>query len=126
MEIDGRDSAKCRKSKLEDIDDIIEFVLNDNKTKTIIVSSPTFIKRSQNMGRKKRRCNSHFLCFRVRERDFSLGFWAIRPLEFFGTRRKVALHREAYAWAPILRSFNKRREVEVLSYLSFTLCLSVL
>ena len=33
MEMDGRDSAKCRKSKLGDIDDIIEFVLNDNKTK---------------------------------------------------------------------------------------------
>ena len=33
MEIDDRDSAKCRKSKLGDIDDIIEFVLNDNKTK---------------------------------------------------------------------------------------------
>ena len=33
MEMDGRDSAKCRKSKLGDIDDIIEFVLNDNGTK---------------------------------------------------------------------------------------------
>ena len=33
MEMDGRDSAKCRKSKLGDIDGIIEFVLNDNKTK---------------------------------------------------------------------------------------------
>ena len=33
MEMDGRDSAKCRKSKLGDIDVIIEFVLNDNKTK---------------------------------------------------------------------------------------------
>ena len=37
MEMDGRDSAKCRKSKLGDIDGIMEFVLNDNKTKTIIV-----------------------------------------------------------------------------------------
>ena len=51
--MDGRDSAKCRKSKVGDIDDIIEFVLNDNKTKTVIVSSPTFIKRSQNVGRRK-------------------------------------------------------------------------
>ena len=33
MEMDGRDSAKCQKSKLGDIDGIIEFVLNDNKTK---------------------------------------------------------------------------------------------
>ena len=28
-------------------------------------------------------------------------------------------------WAPILRSFDKLREVGVSSYLSFTLCLSV-
>ena len=33
MEIDGRDSANCRKSKLGDIDDIIEFVLNEEKDK---------------------------------------------------------------------------------------------
>ena len=33
MEADGRDSAKCKKSKLRDIDGIIEIVLNDNKTK---------------------------------------------------------------------------------------------
>ena len=33
MEMECRDSAKCQKSKLGDIDDIIEFVLNDNKTK---------------------------------------------------------------------------------------------
>ena len=61
--MDGRDSAKCRKSKLGDIDDIIEFVLNDNKTKTVIVSSPTFIKRSQNVGRRGRGCSSHFFVF---------------------------------------------------------------
>ena len=61
----------------------------------------------------------------MRERDFSLGLRAIRPSEFFGARRKVALRGEAYEWAPDLRSFNKLREVGVLSYLSFTLCLSV-
>ena len=72
MEIDGRDSAKCRKSKLGDMDDIIDFVVNDNKTKTIIVSSPTFIKRSQNVGRKKRRCSSHFFCVLVRQYQASL------------------------------------------------------
>ena len=37
--------------------------------------------------------------------------WAIRPSEFVGTRRKVALRIEAYAWAPVLRSFDKLREV---------------
>ena len=65
------------------------------------------------------------VCFwSERERDFSLGFWAIRSSEFVGTRRKVALRNEAYAWAPVLRSFDKLREVRVLSYLSFTLDLS--
>ena len=32
IEMDDRDSVKCRKSKLEDIDGITEFVLNDNRT----------------------------------------------------------------------------------------------
>ena len=57
--------------------------------------------------------------------SFSLGFWAIRPSKFFGARRKVTLRDEAYESAPILRSFDKLREVGVSSYLSFTLCLSV-
>ena len=52
-----------KKFKLSEIDGIIEFVLNDNKTKTVIVSSPTFIKRSQNLGRRKRRCSNHFFVF---------------------------------------------------------------
>ena len=32
MEMDGRDSAKCQKSKLRDMIDIIE-MFNDNRTK---------------------------------------------------------------------------------------------
>ena len=36
------------------------------------------------------------------------------------------LRGEAYAWTPILGVFNKLREVGVLSYLGFTLYLSVL
>ena len=68
----------------------------------------------------------HIFGFSLRERDFSLNFWAIRPSEFVGTRRKVVLREEAYAQTPILRSFVKLREVGVLSYLSFTLYLSVL
>ena len=47
MEMDGRDGAKCQKSKLGDIYGIIEIVLNDNKTKLCIVSSPTIEIRSQ-------------------------------------------------------------------------------
>ena len=41
MKMNDRDSAKCRKSWLGDIDDIIGFVLNENKTRLCIVSSPS-------------------------------------------------------------------------------------
>ena len=64
--------------------------------------------------------------FLERESHFSLDYRAIGPSEFFGVRRKTVLHGEAYAWTPVLRSFDKFREVGVLSYLSFTLYLSVL
>ena len=63
--------------------------------------------------------------FSEKECNFSLSFRAIQPSEFFGTRSKAALRSEAYVWAPVLRSFDKLREVGVSSYLSFTLCLSV-
>ena len=53
MEIDGRESAKCQKSKFGDIDGIIEIVLNDNKTKLCIVSSSSFKKPRENVGKKK-------------------------------------------------------------------------
>ena len=33
----------------------------------------------------------------------------------------MILRGEAYAWTPVLRSFDKLREVGVLSYLSYTL-----
>ena len=65
------------------------------------------------------------LCVSERVRDFSLDFWLIRPSKFFGARRKTVLRGEGNAWAPVLRSFDKLCEVGVLSYLSFTLCLSV-
>ena len=61
-----------------------------------------------------------------RERDFSLNFRQIRPLAVFGTRREAALREEGFAWVPDLRSLDKLYEVGVLSYLSFTLYLSVL
>ena len=53
--------------------------------------------------------------FRERKTSFFLYFWEIRPLEFVGTRRKVALRIETYAWAPVLKSFDKLREVRVSS-----------
>ena len=72
MEIDGRDSAKCRKSKLGDIDDIIEFVLNEKKkTKLrIVLSSPNKkIPKWAEGGGLDSRCR--FLIF-FRERATSL------------------------------------------------------
>ena len=66
------------------------------------------------------------LVFRERVFDFSLTFRQIRPSEVFGSRRKTALHEEAYAWVPDLRSFNKLCEVGVSPYMGFTLCLSTL
>ena len=67
-----------------------------------------------------------FVFFRVSECHFSLGLRAIRPSKSFRPRRKAALRREAYAWTPVLGSFVKLREVGDLSYLGFTLSLSVL
>ena len=68
------------------------------------------------MGKRGGGCSSHFFCFSERVSSFSLDLRAIRPSEFFGVRRKVVLRGEAYAWAPVLGSFNKLREVGVLSY----------
>ena len=54
MESDGREGAKCQKSKFRDIDDIIEIVLNDNKTKLCIVSSSSNGKgQEKTWGKKK-------------------------------------------------------------------------
>ena len=60
-------------------------------------------------------------CFSEKVSSFSLDFWAIRPSKFFEARRKVVLRGEVYEWAPVLRSFDKLREVGDLSYLGFTL-----
>ena len=64
--------------------------------------------------------------FRERMCAFSLDLRVIRPSEFVGTRRKVALRGEAYAWALVLRVFDKLSEVGDLSYLGFTLYLSII
>ena len=65
------------------------------------------------------------LSFSERESHFSLKYRAIRPSKVFGARRKVVLCGEAYAWAPVLGSFVKLREVGVSPYLGFILYLSV-
>ena len=53
--------------------------------------------------------------------NFSLRSRPIGPSNFFGLRRKVALRCEDYAWAPILGSLDKLREVGVLSHLLYPL-----
>ena len=66
------------------------------------------------------RCSSlGIFYFFWRESHFSLYYWAIGLQEFFGARRKVVLLGEAYAWAPVLRSFDKLHEVGDLSYLVY-------
>ena len=77
MEMNDRDGAKCKKSRLGDIDDIIEFVLNDNKTKLCIVSSPTIEIRSQKRERTRIDAVANFLGFSERVSHFSLDFWLI-------------------------------------------------
>ena len=67
-----------------------------------------------------------FLSYSERESLFSLEIRAIRPSAIFGTRRKVALRGEGFAWVPDLESFLKIREVGVSPYLRFTLCLRTL
>ena len=52
--------------------------------------------------------------------NFSLRSQPIGLSDFFGPRRKVALRDEDYTWAPILGSFDKLREVGVLSYLGYS------
>ena len=50
----------------------------------------------------------------------------IGPQVFVRTEGKVDLRNESYEWTPKSWSFDKLREVGVLSYLKVTLCLSVL
>ena len=82
----------------------LEF-LNDNKTMQWL--------RGINRG-------CWILRFRERMTSFSIDSRLIRSSEFFGTRRKVALRIEAYAWAPILGFFDKLHDVGVSSCLSYS------
>ena len=62
--------------------------------------------------------------FREKVSDFSLDLRQIRPSAVFGTRRRIALRGEGFAWVPDLESFLKLQEVGVSPYLGFTLYLS--
>ena len=78
------------------------------------------------MKSKRGDAEGHGWCVFLERGNFSLESWEIRPSAVIWTRREVALRGEAYAWVPDLRSFDKLREVGDLSYLGFTLYLSVL
>ena len=96
-----------------------------DKTLNNVVSHNS--KRQKNMNWSSSSCkNGENGCFRERMTFFSLEFREIRSSEFVGIRSKAALRGEAYAWTPVLGSFVKLREVGDLSYLGFTLYLSVL
>ena len=47
--------------------------------------------------------------FRERKCNSSLEFSAFGLSDRFGPRRKVVLRGEGYAWAPVLRSFEKSK-----------------
>ena len=68
--------------------------------------------------------NCRELGFDILERErvcvFSLRSWAIGPSDFFESRSKAVLRSEGNTWAPSLRSFDKIREVGVLSYLFYS------
>ena len=96
MEIDGRDCAKCKKSKLRDMIGIIE-MFNDNRTKVQIVSSPTY-EKAKRKCEGGRRCSSlSFLFSRERKSSFSLDSRAIGSSDSFEARRKVVLRGEGNA-----------------------------
>ena len=61
-----------------------------------------------------------FDIFRERRYHFSLKSWVIQPSDSFELRKKVVLRGEGYSWIPILRSFDKLREVGVSSYLFYS------
>ena len=89
------------------------------KTKVQIVVF-FLLKKRPKCGKMRRTCRRlDILGLREREREsnFSLKYHAIRPSVVFGTRRRVALRREGFAWVPDLGSFLKLREVGVSPYL---------
>ena len=100
--------------------------LNDNRTKVQIVPSPTTKKGKRKREERRRYRELENGVFRERVSHFSLDFREIRPSEFVRTRRKAALRIETYVWAAVLGVFDKLRELGNLSYLGFTLYLSVI
>ena len=103
------------------MDDIFEFLMIIRTKWGIVIIFSIYSKGQKREGGGRNLQKLRLWVFRKRGSDFSLRSRAIEPLDFFGLRRKVALRGEDYAWAPVLESFNKLREVGVLSYLLYLL-----
>ena len=82
----------------------------------------SFIQKTKRKRTEEEQTYSSLVFFISSERecDFSLKSRAIGPSDSFGARRKVVLRSEGNAWVPILRSFDKLREVGVLFYLFYS------
>ena len=74
------------------------------------------------MQEKNGRCSGlHFVIFLL-EREYLLSRIPVNPtVGFLRTKKQSGLRREGNAWTPVLRSFDKLREVGVLSYLFYPL-----
>ena len=73
MELEGRDSAKCRKSKKKDMIDIIEIDLNDDKDE-IGNSVISYIKKEKKNVKGGKTYNKLLDFILERECSLSLGF----------------------------------------------------
>ena len=114
MEMDGRDRAKCGKSKLMDMICIIWFV-NDNKDERVYSVILFLLKSRKENAREKNIYNELRFYSSERVSDFSLRSRAIGPSDSFGARRKAVLRGEGNVWAPVSWIFDKLHEVGVLS-----------
>ena len=102
-----------------DIDVILE-ILNEENDKIMHGVILFKLKKGQKReGEPENDAVAIFGVFRERMTSLFLDSRLIRPSEFFGARRKVVLCSKAYAWTPVLGSFDKLREVENLSYLVY-------
>ena len=97
---------------------LFEMLMNETNKSIVMFSKG---KRSKTCrGRHFSGSELRFCYFRERVYIFSLRSRVVRPSEFFGPRRKVVLCSEGNTWAPVLRSFDKLREVRVSSYLFYS------
>ena len=88
----------------------------------MIIFSINWRQNGQNVkGGENNYSELRFSFFRERMSNFSLRSRAIGPSDFFEPRSKAVLRSEGFAWVPVLGSFDKLREVGVLSYLFYLL-----